>query len=139
MRVAILLTGLLIMPDVGLSDSLVATRTLRGGDIIGPNDFNVSEITVQGAFDSSAHIVGLEAQVAIYSGQPIHIEDLASPTLVARNQPVMLRYQRGGVFIATEARALGEGRAGDTVRVMNLASKSTVSGTIQQDGSVEVK
>lgn len=40
--------------------------------------------------------------------------------------------------MTTEGRAFGRGFEGQRIRVMNLASKTSIFGTIQQDGSVRV-
>ena len=49
-----------------------------------------------------------------------------------------LSYASGPLTIVTEGRALDRAAAGEPVRVMNLASKQTVTGTVAPDGSVEV-
>ena len=43
-----------------------------------------------------------------------------------------------GLRILTEGRALARGGVGDVIRVMNLSSRTTVSGRIAADGSVHV-
>ena len=50
-----------------------------------------------------------------------------------------LVFLKGGLRIATEGRALGRGSEGEIIRVMNLSSRTTVSGRIQSDGSIEVQ
>ena len=47
-------------------------------------------------------------------------------------------YADGPLRIATEGRALDRAAAGEAVRVMNLASRQTVTGTVAPDGSIEV-
>jgi flagella basal body P-ring formation protein FlgA len=49
-----------------------------------------------------------------------------------------MSYASGGLHIITEGRTLDRAAAGELVRVMNLASKQTVTGTVAEDGSVEV-
>ncbi|MEM9126779.1 MAG: flagella basal body P-ring formation protein FlgA, partial [Pseudomonadota bacterium] len=46
---------------------------------------------------------------------------------------------RRPLSITTEGRALGRGAAGDRIRVMNLSSRTTVTGLIRPDGQIEVK
>jgi flagella basal body P-ring formation protein FlgA len=41
--------------------------------------------------------------------------------------------------IAADGRALGRGAAGAHIRVMNLASRNTVGGEVQPDGTVHVR
>jgi flagella basal body P-ring formation protein FlgA len=51
---------------------------------------------------------------------------------------VRIVFQEGGLVITTYAAALQNGRVGDLVRVRNLDSGVTVSGTVLPDGSVRV-
>jgi flagella basal body P-ring formation protein FlgA len=57
---------------------------------------------------------------------------------VDRNQMVSLVFRSSGLTILTEGRALDRGGVGDVIKVMNLASRTTVTGTIAPDGSVMV-
>jgi flagellar basal body P-ring formation protein FlgA len=51
---------------------------------------------------------------------------------------VPLIYLSGGLAISTGGRALARGSEGDVIRIMNLASRTTVSGRIGPDGAVYV-
>ena len=82
--------------------------------------------------------VGQEAKVALYPGRPILDSQLGAPALVERNAMVRMTYASGPLRIVTEGRALDRAGAGEPVRVMNLASRQTVTGTVAADGSIEV-
>ena len=69
---------------------------------------------------------------------PLRPEDLGAPALVERNQIVSLVYRSGGLVILADGRALARGAEGDVIRVMNLASKTTVSGRVGPDGRILV-
>ena len=69
---------------------------------------------------------------------PILPEDIGPPALVERNQIVTLAYDRAGLSIRVEGRSLARAGVGETVRVMNLSSRSTLSGRVQADGTVLV-
>ncbi|MDJ0637842.1 MAG: flagellar basal body P-ring formation chaperone FlgA [Paracoccaceae bacterium] len=120
------------------ADTLMAVRVVRPNAIIAPEDISVSQTAIAGALPGDADIIGLEAKVTLYPGRPILPAHVGPAALVERNQPVSLIYRSGGLTISTEARALSRGAVGDSVRVMNLASRSTVVGRIRSDGSVEV-
>lgn len=49
-----------------------------------------------------------------------------------------LSYRLGALEIRAEGRALSRGGVGDEIRVMNLSSRTTVSGRIAEDGAVHV-
>ena len=120
------------------ADSLVATRTIRAQSVIGPDDLTLVDAEVPGAATDLAEALGLEARVAIYAGKPVRLSDLGAPALIDRNQVVTLVYLAGGLTISTEGRAMGRGAEGDVIRVINLASRSTVSGRVGPGGVVYV-
>jgi flagella basal body P-ring formation protein FlgA len=64
--------------------------------------------------------------------------DLVSAALVERNQTVSLVFRSAGLSILTEGRALTRGGVGDQIKVMNLASRMTITGIIGTDGTVLV-
>jgi flagellar basal body P-ring formation protein FlgA len=120
------------------AESLVATRTIRAKSLVAAEDLALVSAELPGALSDPEQAVGLEARVAIYAGKPVRPGDLGPPTLVERNQLVTLVYLSGGLAISTEGRALARGSEGDEVRVMNLGSRSTVTGRIGPDGAVYV-
>lgn len=136
-RMLILALGFL-HPAQLAADTLTAARVVRPNAIIAAGDFAISETSFPGALPSSADIIGLEARITLYPGRPIMPAHVGPAAMIERNQPVTLIYRQGGLMIATEARALSRGAIGDTVRVMNLSSRTTVAGRVQPDGSVTV-
>lgn len=129
---------LVLLPTVVLADSVVATRTIRAQSILGPDDMTLVEAAIPGALDSTAEALGLEARVSIYAGRPIRPSDLGAPAVIDRNEVVPLAFAAGGLSILTEGRALDRGGVGDVIRIMNLGSRTTVSGRIAEDGRVIV-
>lgn len=119
-------------------DTIVPTRTLRSHTIIGPEDVLAKDIVVDGAFELAENVIGQEARVTLYAGRPIRFQDIGPAAIIERNQIVTLVFKSGGLRIAADARALGRGGVGDLIRVMNLASRSTVSGIVGADGAVTV-
>ena len=120
------------------ADTPVAARTIRAKAILTPDDLTMAPGEVPGAILDPDLIVGQEARVALYAGRPIMPGDVGPPALVERNAIVRLIYDVGGLSIVTEGRALGRGGVGDSLRVMNLASRATVTGSVRPDGAVEV-
>jgi len=129
---------LVLVAVPAFAESVVATRTIRAQTVIGPEDLTLVAADLPGALTDLNAALGLEAKVAIYAGKPVMSADLGKPTLVQRNQVVALIYLSGDLAISTEGRALARGSEGDTVRVINLASRSTVTGRIGPDGAVYV-
>lgn len=120
------------------AEVLVATRTIRGQTILGPGDVAVAEGEMPGALIDPAEAIGQEARVNLYAGRPIGAGDVGPPAIIERNQIVVLHFRSGPLTIAADARALNRAGVGDALRVMNLASRATVTGFVAADGTVHV-
>lgn len=134
----VLLSFLLCLAMPAWAEILVPARTIRAKQIISAEDVLLKTATVDGAIADLADVVGQEARVALYPGRPIRFGDVGPPAIVGRNDLVTLIFDRGGLSISTEGRALGRGSEGDVIRAMNLTSRSTVTGRIRSDGAIEV-
>ena len=129
---------ILLAAHPACADSLVATRPIRAMSVLGPADVTLVDAEIDGALTDVAAAVGMEARVVIYPGRPIRAADLGPPAIVERNQIVLLTYRTAGLAILTEGRALTRGGVGDVIRVMNLTSRTTVTGQIGPDGMVDM-
>lgn len=136
MRIALVL--LLCAAAPATAETLIATRLIRAQEVIGPGDVQLAEGEVPGALSDPAAAVGREARVALYPGRPVMRGQTATPALVERNEIVTLVYTRGGLRLTAEARALARASAGERLRVMNLSSRMSVTGTVAPDGSIRV-
>ena len=132
-----LLFLLLLVCAPAHADRIEAVRVIRAHEIIAPGDV-VQRAGPRAGGPSLEDIIGQEARVALYPGRPISGGDVTAPAVVERNQMVPLVYMRGGLRIETEGRALARAGPGDYVRVMNLASRTTVSGRVTAGGQIEV-
>jgi flagella basal body P-ring formation protein FlgA len=133
------LAGLaLLAAPPAAAETLVALRTIRAQTVIGPGDVGLAPGVTPGALTQPEQALGLEARVALYPGRPIHPADLGPPALVERNARVTLVFRSGALTITAEGRALSRAAAGEAVRVMNLSSRATVTGTVEPDGRVAV-
>ena len=129
---------LLLMPVPVLADSLIATRTIRPQSTLVAEDVTMVEMDIDGAVTDPRQAIGLETRVAIYAGRPIRLADLGPSAVIERNQIVTLAYTTAGLSILTEGRALARGGVGESIEVMNLTSRSKVTGQIGSDGIVRV-
>lgn len=120
------------------AETIVAARTIRANTIIMPTDVKASEAVIANGFTRAADIVGQETRVVLYAGRPILVNDIGPPAVVTRNQIVRLHFAGTGLSITTEGRALERGAVGDRVRIMNLSSRATLFGQVQEDGSIQV-
>ncbi len=122
-----------------VADTVVPVRTIRAQEVIAAADLTIHPSANPGAIRNAADIIGMEARVALYAGRPVRPGDVGPPALVNRNDVIALIFHQGGLRIVTEGRAMGRGAAGDRLRVMNLASRTSVWGLVRLDGSVEVE
>ena len=130
--------ALLLIPLPALADSLVATRTVRAQTALTAEDVTSVAMDIPGALTDPAAAIGQETRKVIYAGKPILAADLGPTAIVERNQIIPLAYTAGSLSILTEGRALARGGVGDVIDVMNLASRSKVTGQIGPDGIVRV-
>ncbi len=127
-----------LLAGLASADTLVAARTIRSQTLLSAADVVVVRNDLPGKLSRPEDIEGLEARVVLYEGRAISVSDVGPPAIIDRNQIVTLVFSKGSLSIATEARALGRGGVGDAIRVMNLASKKSVTGIVGLDGSVLV-
>ncbi|MBO9395417.1 flagellar basal body P-ring formation protein FlgA [Shimia sp. R9_1] len=134
-----ILAALLLVCAAPVSaEIVVATQTIRANTIVTADAVGLKQGDVAGVHSDLEAVIGLEARKAIYPGRPVRLGDVGAPALVERNQIVTLRYNSGGLEILTEGRSLARAGAGEALRVMNIGSRSTVTGTVMPDGSVHV-
>lgn len=132
------LIALLFCAQSVAADVVTPTRTLRPGALIEANDLTIRDGVHSGSFDRISDVAGQEARVALYAGRPIPFEAVGPPAIVNRNQIVPLSFRSSGLVITTEGRAMERGGIGDRIRVMNLQSRATLFGHVQNDGSIKV-
>lgn len=120
------------------AETLTSVRAIRPMTIISAEDIGYLPSNIPGALGSDVNITGLEARITLYPGRPIRPGDVGPPALVERNQFVPLIYQQGGLVITAEGRSLGRAAEGEWVRVMNVTSKSTITGRVAANGTVFV-
>lgn len=127
---------LLLSAGPAAAEVVVAARTIRAATVITAADLTLADGAVPGGLLHPGDAIGQEARVNLYAGRAILAADIGPPAVVGRNQIVALAYSRGPLTILAEGRALSRAGVGETVRVMNLASRSTVSGIVGPDGTV---
>ena len=136
-----MIRGILIAVLFGssaMADGVVPTRTIRANAIIGETDVTLRANMQSSGYARLNDVVGQEARVVLYPGQPIGVDDIGAPAIVTRNQVVRVSFFASGLHIMTEGRALERGAIGDRVRIMNLSSRATLFGQIQADGTIQV-
>lgn len=136
MRVLFSLFLLLSSTTMALADTVVAARNIRANAVVTVQDLKLVASDMPGGFQFIEDVVGQEARVSLYAGRPVLVNDIGPPALVERNQIVTLAFVSGPLTILAEGRSLGRAGIGDRVRILNLSSRTTVTGSVQADGTV---
>ena len=87
---------------------------------------------------SCCRAVGMQMRKGLRAGQPMKTADLGKPDLVQRDDNVTLIYEAAGIYLTARGKAVEAGTEGDTVTVLNLQSKRTITGTVVGRGQVSV-
>jgi flagella basal body P-ring formation protein FlgA len=118
--------------------SVTVEQPVRAGDILTAGDLAFIDLQIADGFADPRALDGLEARVNLYPGRPIRQVEVGARTVIRRNAVVPLVFTRGGLTITLEGRALQPAGDGESLRVMNLSSRSTVTGVATATGTVLV-
>jgi flagellar basal body P-ring formation protein FlgA len=121
----------------------VPSVTIYPGDVIKQNwiverDFGSGGPMRGAAIDTPMGLIGKVARHTLLPGLPIATNAVSEPRRIVDGQKVRLIFEQDGLIIETYAAALQAGGAGDVISVRNIDSGTTVSGTVQTDGTVRV-
>lgn len=120
----------------------VPVRRIRPGEIIEASDLTTIRLSLDragaGFIASADSLIGQSPRRQLSAGRLVQVGSVGAPIVVQRNRPVTLVYEDGALLLAARGRALQEGGVGDTVRVMNIASSTVVTGTVTGAETVSV-
>ncbi|MBR9841773.1 MAG: flagellar basal body P-ring formation protein FlgA [Rhodobacteraceae bacterium] len=135
---SILLSLAFALQGPALADTVLAKHLIRPRSVISAMDVVVTGATLPNGYTLPEEVIGLEAKNLIYPGRPLGPHNVRPPAIIERNAIVTVHFARKGLEIATEGRALDRAAIGETVKVMNLDSRTTLTGLAMSDGSVLV-
>lgn len=119
----------------------VLTHDIDRADLLKSSDITLerrpkSEVTGEPA--SRERSIGMQLRRPMRAGAPIRIADIVKPDFVQRDQSVTVIYQVPGIYLTTRGKAIESGAEGDTVSVLNLQTKRTLTGIVTGRGQVTV-
>lgn len=130
----LILVGLIIFGNASLADIVVASRIIPANTVITADDLRLRP-SGDGTTEIDLNtIVGMETRVALFAGRPIAMSDVGVPAVVERNQVIPLIFQSAGLEIKTDGRVLDRAGPGESVKVMNLSSRTIVFAHIDERG-----
>ena len=118
---------------VEMLDAAILTRNVDRGDVLKASDIAIerrpkSEVGADAA--TRGHSVGMQVRRSLRAGQALHTADVGKPDLVQKDDNVTLIYEAAGIYLTARGKAIDNGTDGDTVTVLNLQSKRTITGTV---------
>ncbi|MDR2947389.1 MAG: flagellar basal body P-ring formation chaperone FlgA [Candidatus Adiutrix sp.] len=131
-----------VTAQVDLSiEALVAARPLNKGQILDEADLSLTFIPysqAKGALTALEAALGSTLKVNLSAGDPLKDRNLAKSLMVQRGDLVTLVAQQGALTITASGQAKEGGALGDTISILNLSSKKTVTGRIIGPDQVEI-
>ena len=118
---------------IEMLEAAILTRNVDRGDVLKGSDVIIErrpKAEVGGDAAARDNAVGMQMRRGLRAGQPLKLADLAKPDLVQREEDVTLIYDSAGIYLTIRGKAAESGTEGDTVNVLNLQSKRTVSGVV---------
>lgn len=128
---------------VSLIEIPVALRDIRRGTLITENDFhwvsmNEHELVGDVLMDAD-DIAGLTSRRTIRTGQVFHSRDLRVPVVVERGKIVTIRLSTPYMQLSAKGKALENGGAHETIKVVNTLSNKTILATVVDENTVTVE
>ncbi|MBL4646044.1 MAG: flagellar basal body P-ring formation protein FlgA [Rhizobiales bacterium] len=120
----------------------VLTRQIRRGEVIKRGDIEISRLPLSRVrrleVALASELIGFEARRAMRAGVPLSASDVRAPTLISRNDRVVISLQSGRLRISAQGRAVEDGALGDTISVINSQSKRTIDAIVIGRGQVRL-
>ncbi|WP_275170000.1 flagellar basal body P-ring formation chaperone FlgA [Bradyrhizobium sp. CSS354] len=120
----------------------VLTRDIDRVDLLKSSDVAMErrpKAEVTGEAASRDRTLGMQLRRPMRAGTPIRVADIVKPDFVQRDQNVTVIYQVPGIYLTTRGKAIESGAEGDTISVLNLQTKRTLSGVVTGRGQVTVQ
>jgi flagella basal body P-ring formation protein FlgA len=120
----------------------VLTRDIDRTDTLKASDVALErrpKAEVTGEPASRDRSVGMQLRRAMRAGTPLRAADVVKPDFVVRDQAVTVIFQAPGLYLTTRGKAIESGAEGDTVSVLNLQSKRTLTGVVTGRGQVTIQ
>ncbi|MEM5789140.1 MAG: flagellar basal body P-ring formation chaperone FlgA [Syntrophobacteraceae bacterium] len=108
----------------------LASRPLRQNDVITAADLEINKINLTDSADRFAtrpeQVDNRRIVRNIGVHQPIELKDLDKPLVMKRGDPVIIVYDQPGLQVTAKGQSNADGSVGDTLTVINVASKKTI-------------
>ncbi|MEM5471537.1 flagellar basal body P-ring formation chaperone FlgA [Hoeflea sp. AS60] len=144
-RASVVLVGLLCaipMAQAGRGTAVVPDRTIYPGEEILEELVHEVEVTnpnLRGGYaEVTSEVLGKVTTRTLLPGRTIPVAALRDSWTVERGKPVQLIFSGNGLTIMAMGTPLENAVTGDFIRVRNVESGVIISGTVMQNGSIQV-
>lgn len=126
----------------GEQDVLVTTRELPRRTVVAAADLRVerrpSDRVPPSALRDLREAVGKEVVRSLAPGEVVAAAFLTAPAVVRRGSPVTLRLEGRGFTIVARGIAAEDGAQGQSIRVVNPASRREITGTVEDERTIRI-
>jgi flagellar basal body P-ring formation protein FlgA len=122
------------------AEVLTYTRSLKTGEVVGPNDLAWAKAVVapiDAPKDADA-LIGMAARRPLRAGATAALRDVTAPEVIRKDETVQVSYRAGKVNLTLQAKALKGAAAGETVDLVNPASKKIIQAIATGPGQAVV-
>lgn len=121
----------------------VLTRSLARKDVIQPRDVSWKRLSATAHANGTViteidDAIGMEIKRPLRAGHAIRSRDLKKPVLVGRGDLVLLEMRTRAMSLTSRGKALEDGSLGESIRIENMQSKRTITGTVVGHRTVKV-
>ena len=121
----------------------VLTRSLARKDVIQPRDVSWKRLSATAHANGTViteidDAIGMELKRPLRAGRAIRSRDLKKPVLVGRGDLVLLEMRTRAMSLTSRGKALEDGSLGESIRIENMQSKRTITGTVVGHRTVKV-
>jgi flagella basal body P-ring formation protein FlgA len=114
---------------------------IAAGEVISPENVRIEVKQLDSPEPTGWQLpYGLIAKRPLSVGTILHsytVGPRTSPTVVKRNQSVIIRIEKPGFLITAVGKTLQDGKAGECIKVRNVDSQRIIIAKINEDGSLE--
>lgn len=120
----------------------VLARPIQRGDVIRDADVEMIEMrknaVPRNAVVDKARIVGQAPRRMLRAGVPLNPDDTQAPVVVTKGSLVTIVLRTDRMLLTAQGKALEDGADGETIRVLNTRSNTTIEGKVAGAGKVAV-
>ena len=123
------------------SRALAYARDMTAGEIVRAQDLVWAAPDLGVPLDAphdADEVIGMAARRPLREGAAVSLHDVSAPVVIKRGDMVQVSYEADGIKLVLQAKAMSDASTGDTVNVVNPASKKIVQAVASGPGAAVV-